>query len=284
MAEHTNWTVITGSTGGIGQELAALLAQRGKDLILINRSLPKAESQRAELLQAFPSLQVALVSADFMDAASITRAIETILAMPGQIEALYNNAGVLLAEKVLSAQGYESHFAVNVLAPYQIIKGLRTKLARGADHPPAMVVNFSSSAIGTQKALDLQQLANPDTVTGLMGTYAQSKLAVTSLSAALAKDLERDHILIRAVDPGATKTAMTTGNAAMPKPLQWIAPLFFAPADKQAAKVVASADPDLFHGKTGILVANRREKGMPKPALDQKTQERLLDLLEQALA
>ncbi|MEM6463302.1 MAG: SDR family NAD(P)-dependent oxidoreductase [Pseudomonadota bacterium] len=280
-----NWTVITGSTGGIGSEIVKILAARGKSLILVNRSERKSEAQRVQLQAIQPDLKIELVTADLMDTTKVTNAIDMIKALPGQIDALYNNSGVLTAERTLSAQGYESQFAVNVLAPYQLTLGLREKMARSSQESPAMVILFSSSAVNPQKTLKLSELANPEKVSGIMGTYAQTKLAVTALAPALSKDLEADNILIRAVDPGATKTAMTTGgNSAMPKPLQWVAPFLFSTADKQAAKVVDSADPSAFDGQTGIFVANRKVKKHPRPAADTSNQRQLIAMLDAALS
>ncbi|MEM8777199.1 MAG: SDR family NAD(P)-dependent oxidoreductase [Pseudomonadota bacterium] len=280
---NANWAVITGSTGGIGSEIAELLAARGQNMILLNRSVSKTDAQKARLLAKHPGLQIEAVIADLMDASQTARAIKAINAIPGRVDALYNNSGVLTSEKVLSKQNFESQFAVNVLAPYQLTIGLKDKMMRSATDTPGMVVLFSSSAVNPQKSLKLSDLPNPERVGGLMGTYAQSKLAVTTLAPALAGTLRSDNILIRAVDPGATKTAMTSGNSAMPKALQWLAPLLFSPADKQAAKVVNSADPAAFDGQTGIFVANGKRKRMPKPAADTPTQAELLSLLERAL-
>ncbi|MEM1309359.1 MAG: SDR family NAD(P)-dependent oxidoreductase [Cyanobacteria bacterium P01_H01_bin.153] len=279
-----SWTVITGSTGGIGRKITKKLAARGDSMILVNRSEAKANAQRSDILVTHPELRIEVVTADLFDTAQIAAATDKINALPGRIDALYNTAGVLTAEKILSAQGFESQFAVNTLAPYQLIQNLRAKMARPLSDPPAMIVNFSSSAITSVKTLELDSLANPDKVGGLMSTYAQTKLAVTALAAALADDLKSDNVLIRAIDPGATKSAMTTGgNSGMPKLLAWAAPLLFSPADKQAAKVVDSADPSAFDGGSGIYVANLREKKLPAAAADLKTQRDLVALLNSLL-
>ncbi|MEM1398877.1 MAG: SDR family NAD(P)-dependent oxidoreductase [Pseudomonadota bacterium] len=280
-----NWTVITGSTGGIGSEIVSQLAARGDAMVLVNRTLAKASVQRAELLARHPGLAIELVTADLMDTAQINEATDKINAFPGRIDALYNNAGILTSEKVLSQQGFESQFAVNVLASYLFIRNLRKKMWRVASDEPAMIVNFCSSAITPLKKLAIDNLANPEKVGGLMSTYAQTKLAVTALGPALADSLKSENILIRAIDPGATKTAMTTrGNSAMPKVLAWLAPLLFSPADKQAAKVIESADPAAFGRRTGLYVANRREKKMPAPANSHETQRALISLLDRLLA
>jgi len=283
-ATDANWIVITGSTGGIGSEIANQLASHGKSLILVNQSESKSQTQRSQLLSDNPSLKIELVIADFMDTTQIATAIEKINELPGRVDALYNNSGVLTAQKILSAQGFESQFAVNLLAPYQLTIGIREKMARPAGDTPAMVLTFSSSAVNSQKVLNLEELANPKKVGGIMSTYAQTKLAVTALAPALSATLTANNILIRAVDPGATKTGMTTsGNSAMPKPLQWLVPLLFSAADKQAAKLIDSANPSAFEGRSGIYVANRKERKLPKPAADKNTQKHLIALLERAL-
>ena len=281
--QDKNWTMITGSTCGIGGEIATILAEQGNDLILVNRSVYEGSRQRDKLLAAHGDLSIELVTADFMDTGNIFEAIDAIDDIPGRIDTLYNVAGVLNSTRVLSAQGFESNFAVNTLAPYQLIRGLREKMARASDTLPAMIMNFSSSAVLRQKTLDIKNLVNPKEVSGLMGTYAQSKLALTALTVAIAWDLQRDNILVRAVDPGATKTSMTTQNDSMPKLLRWLAPLLFQNADKQAAKVVQSARPTAFGGRSGIFVANVKEKGVPIPAADPEIQRQLLALLDHSI-
>ncbi|MBO9436659.1 SDR family NAD(P)-dependent oxidoreductase [Ruegeria sp. R13_0] len=281
ISDVANWTVITGSTGGIGGAIAQILASRGDPLVLLNRSEPKARAQREQILAEFPDQKIELITADLMETEQVFDAIGKINALPGRVATLYNNSGVLTGEKVLNDQGIEMHFAVNVLAPYLLTLGLREKMARPSGEVPAMVVNMSSSAVSSVKSLNLENITNPETVSGLMGTYAQTKLAVTALAPAMADELKQHNILIRAIDPGATKTAMTTtGNSGMPTFLRWLAPILFSPAEKQAAKVIAAADPAEFGGATGIFVANLKEKKVPKSAADPNIQRALLALLE----
>lgn len=280
-----SWAVVTGSTGGLGGEMVRILAACGQSLVLLNRSATKSLTQQKQLSAAHPGLAIETVIADLMDTTQIASAIETINALPGRVDLLINNSGILTAEKTLSRQGYESQFAVNVLAAYQLTLGLKDKMARASGEQPGMVVMLSSSAVNAQKKLQLDTLLNPAEVGGLMGTYAHTKLAATALAPALASELKTANILIRAIDPGATKTAMTTGgNNAMPKVLQWVAPLLFKPADKQALKLVEAADTTALNGETGVFVANKKIKKMPPPATDQKTQMALLALLDGALA
>lgn len=104
----TDWTVITGSTGGIGSELAKQLVARGDALILVNRSETKTQEQLASLVQDYPLAKIELVTADLMDTQEIFDAANKINQLLGRVDVLYNNSGILTSKRVLSKQGFES--------------------------------------------------------------------------------------------------------------------------------------------------------------------------------
>ena len=56
--------LITGSSGGIGEEVARQLAQRRANLVLVARRLDKLEELRATLLERHPDIQVDVIAAD----------------------------------------------------------------------------------------------------------------------------------------------------------------------------------------------------------------------------
>ncbi|MEO0651156.1 MAG: SDR family NAD(P)-dependent oxidoreductase, partial [Planctomycetota bacterium] len=70
--------MITGSTGGIGSEIAERLAMRGEPLVLVNRSKSKAAVQKANLLGLRPSLKLELVTADLLDVEQVADAASAI--------------------------------------------------------------------------------------------------------------------------------------------------------------------------------------------------------------
>ncbi len=271
--------VITGSTGGIGSAIATKLAEGGWDLLLANRSLAKSAEQRDMLASRFPEPNVQTVAMDLMDINSIEAACRQIGAETKRIDALYNMAGVLTSERRISVQGYESHYAVNVLANLAVIEGLQPLLAREPNEQPSMVVTMSSSAISRVAALDVKALRDPSEIRGLMGAYAHSKLALTAISAAMSDSLKKEGILIRAIDPGATLTPMTSGGDGMPLLLRWFAPLFFSKPEVQAKKIVAAADPDNLGNRTGIYIASGKEKSLPKAIADLAVGDELLKAL-----
>ncbi|MEL6467719.1 MAG: SDR family NAD(P)-dependent oxidoreductase [Pseudomonadota bacterium] len=271
--------VITGSTGGIGSAIADQLAAGGWDLVLVNRSAEKASRQKTDLNTAHPKANVDLVQADLMDTDQIKRAAGEILAMHPRIDALYNNSGVLTSQRVMSAQGHESNYAVNTLAPYVMLESLRPALKRAAGVPKTMIVNTTSAAHNAAKALDVSTLSNPADIGGLTGVYATTKLALTTMGTAMAPDLARDGIILRSVCPGAVATPMTKSSDAMPGILKLFVPLLFNKPEKQAGKMINAARPDSFGGRTGIYITNGKEKAAPKFAVDAGVQASLMKKL-----
>ncbi|KAL6444123.1 hypothetical protein ACFW04_001810 [Cataglyphis niger] len=61
------WTVVTGSTDGIGKAYAKELAKRNINLILISRNLEKLESTKEEILLINPNIEVKVITADFTE-------------------------------------------------------------------------------------------------------------------------------------------------------------------------------------------------------------------------
>ncbi|MEM8936676.1 MAG: SDR family NAD(P)-dependent oxidoreductase [Pseudomonadota bacterium] len=268
--------VITGSTGGIGGAVTDVLASQGWKLVLVNRSASKGADQQDALKKAYPDVDVTPISADLSDIQQIRSAASEIISATPKIDALLNISGVLTSSEVKSAQGFEIHYAINVIANYLMTTLLRPALTGSSPDEKSMVVTMSSSAIKGVRSLDLDKLNNPPSL-GLFGAYATSKMALTIMCAALADDLLKDNILIRAVDPGATATPMTTGSGdGMPGFLRFLAPLLFSKPDKQAKKIAFAADPASYDGRTGVLVMEGKERPMPKIAQDPELQKALL--------
>ena len=84
--------LITGSSGGIGEEFAHQLAQRRANLVLVARRLDKLEELRATLLARHPDIQVDVIAADLSVPGSGAKLAEQV--GDRRIDVLINNAGV----------------------------------------------------------------------------------------------------------------------------------------------------------------------------------------------
>ncbi|MEO0964308.1 MAG: SDR family NAD(P)-dependent oxidoreductase [Planctomycetota bacterium] len=273
--------VVIGSTGGIGAEIAKLLANEGWHLALVNRSQEKTERQISELREAHPRSTFRAYTADMMDLSQIARVTEQIRSECTGIAGLYLVAGLLTNKRLTSEQGVEGHFAVNTLAPYLFTQKLRATLsaASSAEHK-SFVVNFSSSAIGGVRSLDVDDLANPSEIGGLFGAYAKTKLAITVATRFLEAELADEGVLIHAVDPGATKTSMTGSGDGMPWFIRLLQPVLFKAADAQARKLVSAIDRAVTDGQSGLYIVEGKVKTPPRLVSDQTTQAKLRTLLE----
>ncbi|MEM8936790.1 MAG: SDR family NAD(P)-dependent oxidoreductase [Pseudomonadota bacterium] len=273
--------LLTGSTGGLGREVSTILAQDGWNLILINRDGEQANRQIASLTELFPNQLFKGYTANLMDIEEIRTTAEAVAAVHPEITALYNIAGLLTDKRILSPQNIEGHFALNALAPYMLVTALRSQLrAAGTDNDPAFIVNFSTSAVNSVKALDTSKLVNPDAIGGLMGAYAKSKAVLHVMACFLEEELFNENIYIYSLDPGPTKTQMTTGNQGMPWFIRLLAPLVFGPAAERAQKLLAGVDLALKSKRSAIFISGGKLKSNPPIANDVETQERVRHLMD----
>ena len=276
-----NTAVITGTTSGIGEELALQLAKRQWNLVLVNRSRPKAEALIDLIDLRYPDVKVSSHIADLADQDQVVAASRVIAEQHPRIDALFNNAGVLLKEASKSRQGHDLHFQVNVLAPQILTFGLRKSLAAAAaTQGRAVVINASSNAVGMCGPLRIELLSQPKKF-GVFGAYGQSKLALTVATASLAKDWAADKVHFYAVDPGGTQSAMTAGPAA-PFFVRWMRRLL-PTAEKSAAKILEFLDPK-WEAHSGAFIMSGKIKAIPKKADSPESSKALDDLIAKALA
>lgn len=261
-------TVITGTTSGIGAEVARQLAACGWQLVLVNRDPARAQALADELGDSV----VASLHADLADHASLASAAAEIVSRFDRIDLLLNNAGVLLGPRRNSPQGIEMHFEVNTLAPYQLTRHLAMPLAAAR----GMVLTVGSRGMLHTRGLNVDALPDPSNNRRLFGPYTQSKFAVAALMSALAREYADQEIVFRVCCPGPTKTTGTAGQG-MPwfmRPLRAVA---FKASPAAAADLVDALDPR-FGRESGLYLHDRKVRPLPPQALDQAVQHRLVKM------
>ncbi|MFE1248419.1 SDR family NAD(P)-dependent oxidoreductase [Streptomyces sp. NPDC058735] len=175
--------LVTGSADGLGRYAAEELLSQGHEVVVHARN-----RQRAAQLDAPAGRWAGLVVGDFTDRDAVRRVAEELNAAE-PLDAVIHNAGVWSGAAVMP---------VNVVAPY-----LLTSLLRG---PRRLVYLSSGSHYGGRPSLE-----GVDWRGGGAGSYADSKLFVTALAAAVAR--LRPGVLSNAVDPGWVPTRMGGPNA-----------------------------------------------------------------------
>ncbi|MDR2297095.1 MAG: SDR family NAD(P)-dependent oxidoreductase [Comamonas sp.] len=183
--------VITGAASGIGAGLARQAAALGMKVVLADRDQEKLDAVADELGKQALSVVTDVTSQDSLNALA-----DKAYATFGQVDLLFNNAGVLSTGNCweISDAQWQQAWQVNVNG---IVNGLRAFVPRllKADRP-AHIINTAS--VGGF-------LPSP-----LMAPYSATKFAVVALTESLANELATfsPHIKVSLLAPGPVKTAI----------------------------------------------------------------------------
>lgn len=182
--------LITGSSGGIGEELAKIFAARGNNLVLVARTESKLQELAASLSKAHGVHAIAL-RADLADSAAPVRIAQELRDRRQQIDILVNNAG--FGEKgefaVMDPAVIGEMIQINVVALTTLTRSIL----------PAMLERHSGRILNV--ASTAAYFPGP-----LMAVYYASKAYVLSLSEALANEVEGTGVTVTALCPGPTQT------------------------------------------------------------------------------
>ncbi|MFN2398741.1 MAG: 3-oxoacyl-[acyl-carrier-protein] reductase [Gemmatimonadaceae bacterium] len=185
--------LVTGSTRGIGREIASVLASCGARVAVVGRDAGTAE-QVAGSLSALGTGGARGFACDMGDSAAVAALVDNVEKAFGAVDILVNNAG-MTRDNLLVRLKDEDWDAV-----------LNANL-RGA------FVAIRSAARGMMKRR-WGRIVNVASVVGITGNkgqanYASSKAGLIGLTKSVAKELASRNILANAVAPGFIETDMT---------------------------------------------------------------------------
>lgn len=144
--------VITGPTSGLGAATARMLAATGAQLVLVARNQHKCDAFAAELRDVSSQCNPVVVIAEMGDLSSVASAARQIREQFSRVDVLVHNAGALLKERSVSAQGIEQTIASHVVGPHLMTTMLRDVL-RAAN---GRVVTVSSGGMYSTALPQLQ--------------------------------------------------------------------------------------------------------------------------------
>ncbi len=188
--------LVTGSTGGLGREVALELGARGYHVIVHGRNEERGR-EVVEAIRGEPDGSASFHRADFASLDEVRELASAVLRDHERLDLLMNNAGIWLEPedgRVLSQDGHELHFQVNYLAHFLLTELLLDRLRESA---PARVVHVSSVA---QRPIDFDDPMMEEGYSDGRG-YAQSKLAQVLHTFDLAERLEGSGVTAVAVHP-----------------------------------------------------------------------------------
>ena len=169
------------------------------------------------------------------------------------LDVLVNNAAASVPAREVTPEGFERHWATNVLGPH-LLTALLLPLLRASGH--GRIVTVSTRAAG---GLDLSDTQYEHRRYRATGAYLASKQASRMLTWALADELEPQSVTANAVNPGYVLTPLTA-NATGPVKLLIALTSFAAqtPLDGADTTIWAVASPEL-EGATGKFWTKRHE-------------------------
>ncbi len=189
--------IITGSSRGIGAEIARTLAAAGAKVV-INYVARQQDAEAVCAAITAAGGEALAVRADVSDPAEVRRLFDAAIERYARVDILINNAGVLLYKKITdtSDEEFDRILSCNVKSVFYTLREAATRLADGG-----RVVTLSSI---------VTRLMLPN-----YGAYAASKGAVEQLTRIFAKEAGARGITANTVSPGPVNTELfTTGKSA----------------------------------------------------------------------
>lgn len=183
--------LITGSSRGIGLEVAKHLAQAGYQVVLNGRS-----EISEEVLSEFQDAPVAVaqVTGDVSDFDGAKEIIDQTVEQFGKIDVLINNAGITRDGLIMrmKEEDYDSVMNTNLKGTFNMCRHITKIMLK---QRAGTIINMSS-------------------VVGVIGNagqsnYAASKAGIIGLTKSLARELASRHITVNAIAPGYIETEMT---------------------------------------------------------------------------
>ncbi|OTG79693.1 short-chain dehydrogenase [Acinetobacter sp. ANC 5054] len=182
---------ITGAGSGIGQQLAILLAKAGTNLALSDRNT-EGLAQTADLIKT-TGVKVTQTALDVSDCAAVEKWAADTQAEFGQINMIFNNAGVALASTVEGMSYDEIEWIMNINF-WGVVYGTKAFLPYLKQSGEGHIINISSlfglTAQPTQSA------------------YNATKFAVRGFTESLRQELDMENAGVSAtcVHPGGIQT------------------------------------------------------------------------------
>jgi short-subunit dehydrogenase len=183
--------LITGSSGGIGEEFAVQFAKRKVNLVLVARREDKLAELRAKLLELSPGLTIDVIAADLSVPGAAVELATRIGDLGRVIDILVNNAGVgLHGDFVRQSVGENAA---------QIQLNCMTLVELTALFMPAMTQARRGLVINVASTAAFQPTPG-------MAVYGATKAFVLSFTESLWQETKSTGVRVFALCPGATET------------------------------------------------------------------------------
>lgn len=199
MIESGSTALITGASGGIGEQFARQLAVRGVNLVLVARREQRLQALAAELEESHPGLSTTVIAADLSSSEAPRDILRRLEDRPLTVDLLINNAGVGSLDRFVDEDldAVLREIQLNCVS----LVSLTGRLL------PGMVARGHGGVINVASTAAFQPIPT-------MAVYGASKAFVLSFSEALWAETKRSGVRVLALCPGPTDTEFFATAAA----------------------------------------------------------------------
>jgi retinol dehydrogenase 12 len=281
--------VVTGASSGIGKATSMALAGLGATVVLVCRDKARGEAALAEVTAAAETATAETAAAnpatadedtaarpmlELADLSSMAQVRDLAARLGGlpRLDVLVNNAGLVVARRQLTVDGFELSMAVNHLAPFLLTNLLLPALKASA---AARVVTVSSLA-HRGALLNMSDLQLERHYLAMLA-YANSKLANVLFTRELARRLAGTSVTANCLHPGTVRTHFGDTGALWLRVGLQISGAFLRTPQAGAATVVYLASAPEMAGRTGGYYFNARRWRPSRRARDEELAGELWD-------
>ncbi|GKU90739.1 hypothetical protein SLEP1_g4695 [Rubroshorea leprosula] len=192
--------MVTGANSGIGYATAEGLASRGATVYMVCRNKEKGEAALSKIQSSTGNSNVHLEVCDLSSVSEIKSFATRFSSKDVPVHVLINNAGLLEQKRIITSEGYELNFAVNVLGTYAITESMLPLLEKAA--PDARVITVSSGGMYTTPLTNDLQVEFSDENFDGVEQYARNKRVQVALTEKWAEMYKNKGIGFFSMHPG----------------------------------------------------------------------------------
>ena len=273
--------LVTGSTSGIGKEIAVGLAKMKANIILVGRNKAKCQAALEEISRnvsiSTNENRVSYLLADLSSQASIHQLANKFLESYESLDILVNNAGVFLSRRVTTVDKIEYTFAVNHLAPFLLTNLLFERIK--ASSPSRIITTSSVAHRGAYINFDNLQFER-GRYNGVEA-YRQSKLANILFTKELARRSRGSGVTSNCFHPGGVRTNLVQSNPWYYRLIWAIINPFLVSPKKGADTAIYLASSSKIADISGKYFVNRKPVRPSELAEDHNIAARLWKISEE---
>jgi NAD(P)-dependent dehydrogenase (short-subunit alcohol dehydrogenase family) len=196
--------LITGSSGGLGEESARALSSRGAAITMAARNPEKNEAGAARIRQRVPGADLELRMLDLCSLESVRSFAKGFLEDHRRLDVLLDNAGVMCCPQGTTSDGFETQLGTNHIGHFLLTGLLAPALVASA---PSRVVVLSSAAHSIA-GIDFDDPMFERREYDPWFAYGQSKTANALFALELNRRLAKQGVSAYSVHPGMILTEL----------------------------------------------------------------------------